>query len=115
METVVEQLNALKFLDENLTVLNNEIHDKIDVLLKFYLKMNGMCSITQLIIHLERTDTGSRIISEHACLQGEDLRKRRKKMQKQDDIAYVLVMRSEFLSSKNIFFKSHICNHQQIK
>ena len=39
---------------------------------------------------LEKTDVGARIMSEHALLKGEDWRTRREKMQKQDDLAYVL-------------------------
>ncbi|CAF4645434.1 unnamed protein product, partial [Rotaria sp. Silwood2] len=39
---------------------------------------------------LETTDIGSRLIAEHSCLSGEDWRKRREKMQKQDDLNYVI-------------------------
>lgn len=87
---VAQALCRMKFLAENLSMFDTQINAEIDEVLKKYKDKQGSLGITNLTAQLEQTPVGERIISEHSCLKGEDRRKRREKMQKQDDIEYVL-------------------------
>ncbi|CAF3546493.1 unnamed protein product [Rotaria socialis] len=90
IEDVAAILCRMKFFAENLSMFDSEINRQIDEDLKFYKKDQGILSIEGLIIRLQETDTGSRLIAEHSCFKGENWRKRRTKMQKQDDLDYVI-------------------------
>ena len=87
---VTEIIIQMKFLAENLSMFDNEINPEIDEALKIYKVKEGISGIMQLTMALEKTDIGGRLIVEHSCLAGEDWRRRREKMQKQDDIDYAL-------------------------
>ncbi|CAF0947135.1 unnamed protein product [Adineta steineri] len=87
---VAHTLCRMKFLAENLPMFDTHINMEIDEVLKIYKNKQGSIGITNLTAQLEQTPVGERIISEHSCLKGEDRRKRREKMQKQDDIEYAL-------------------------
>ncbi|CAF3806877.1 unnamed protein product, partial [Rotaria sp. Silwood1] len=87
---VAEILVKIKFLAENLSMFDSTINADIDEALKSYKMKTGTEGIMKLTMALERSDVGSRLISEHACLAGEDWRKRREKMQNQDNLNYVL-------------------------
>ncbi|CAF4906712.1 unnamed protein product [Rotaria sp. Silwood1] len=83
-------LIKIKFYAENLSMFEKHINDEIDNALKSYKLSQGTAGITRLSIELEKTDIGARLISEHSTLSGEDWRKRREKIQKQDDLEYIL-------------------------
>ncbi|CAF0784452.1 unnamed protein product, partial [Adineta ricciae] len=83
-------LIKMKFLAENLSMFDRKICDEIDETLKTYKDQRGILSIMALVVELEKDGIGMRLISEHSCLSGESWRRRRDKMQKQDDIDYVL-------------------------
>ncbi|CAF4205874.1 unnamed protein product, partial [Didymodactylos carnosus] len=87
---VCKMLIKMKFFAENLPMFDTNIHTEIDETLKIYKEKKGNLGMTSLTLELEKTDVGSRIISEHSYFSGEDCRKRREKMQKQDDLEYVL-------------------------
>ncbi|CAF1312118.1 unnamed protein product [Rotaria sordida] len=87
---VAEMLIKMKFFAENLSMFDSKINAEIDEALKAYKIKVHTKAFMQLPIVLEKTDIGSRLIAEHACLAGEDWRRRREKMQKQDDIEYML-------------------------
>ncbi|CAF0787349.1 unnamed protein product [Adineta ricciae] len=89
-ERVAKVLCRMKFFAENLSMFDTYINTKIDEALKMYKDKEGSIGITNLTVLLEREIEGARIISEHSCLSGEDRRKRRERMQKQDDIEYAL-------------------------
>jgi energy-coupling factor transporter ATP-binding protein EcfA2/uncharacterized protein YukE len=90
VKNVSNILIKLKFLAENLSMFDSNINTEIDEVLKNYRGEQNNLGITNLAVELEKTEEGSRLISEHSCLSGEDRRKRREKMQKQDDLEYVL-------------------------
>jgi hypothetical protein len=83
-------LIKIKFFAENLSMFEKYINDEINNALKHYKTRQGFAGITRLSMELEKSDEGARLISEHSTLSGEDWRKRREKMQKQDDLEYVL-------------------------
>ncbi|CAF4520085.1 unnamed protein product [Didymodactylos carnosus] len=85
----------MKFLAENLPIFNTSINKEIDETLKNYKGKYGNIGIIRVTVELEKTDIGGRLISEHSCLSGEDWRKRREKMQKQDDLDEVLSTRDK--------------------
>ena len=87
---VTEILIKMKFLSENLSMFDHEIKAEIDEALNMYKMREGMSAVMQLTMVLEKTDIGGRLIAQHSCLAGEDWRRRREKMQKQDDIEYAL-------------------------
>ncbi|CAF3080331.1 unnamed protein product, partial [Rotaria sp. Silwood2] len=88
----------MKFYAENLSIFDKTINSEIDKTLELYKKKQTATVILQLTVILEETDVGARIISEHSCLAGEDWRKRREKMENQDNLDYVL----EHLDGDNI-------------
>ena len=87
---ITDMLIKVKLFAENLPMFNSKIHAEIDEALKTYKKENGILAITQLATALEKTDVGSKLIAEHACFAGEDLHRRRLKMENQDNIDYML-------------------------
>ncbi|CAF2770029.1 unnamed protein product [Rotaria sp. Silwood2] len=87
---VAELLIKMKFFAENLLMFDSKINAEIDEILKNYKIKVGTKAFMKLPIALEKTDIGARLIVEHASLAGEDWRRRREKMQKQDDIEYML-------------------------
>ncbi|CAF1002734.1 unnamed protein product [Adineta steineri] len=87
---VADLLIQMKFFAENLSIFDSNINKEIDETLKIYKDKEGSAGIMRLTVELEKNDVGTRIISEHSILTGEDWRQRREKMQKQDDIDYVL-------------------------
>ncbi|CAF1002767.1 unnamed protein product [Adineta steineri] len=87
---VCKMLIKMKFFAENLSMFDTNINTEIDETLKFYKEEKGNLGMASLTLELEKSDVGSRIISEHSCFSGEDCRIRREKMQKQDNLEYVL-------------------------
>ncbi|CAF4303167.1 unnamed protein product [Rotaria sp. Silwood2] len=87
---VAELLEKMKFYAENFSMFDTKINERIDEVLKSYKIKHGSSILSQLTMILEKSDVGSRLISEHSCLSGENWRKRREKMQKQDDLDYVI-------------------------
>ena len=87
---VCERIIKMKFLAENLSMFDTRINHEIDETLKNYKGKYGLLSITSLAVELEKTNEGSRLISEHSCLSGENWRQQRDKMQKPDDLEYLL-------------------------
>ncbi|CAF4051597.1 unnamed protein product [Adineta steineri] len=87
---VAGYLIKMKFFAENFSMFDTKINRNIDECLKFFQTSQGPTMIGQLTMILEQGELGSRLISEHSALSGEDWRKRREKMQKQDDLDYVL-------------------------
>ncbi|CAF1084596.1 unnamed protein product [Adineta steineri] len=83
-------LIKIKFFAENLSMFEKYINDEIDDVLKHYKQSQGPTGIACLSVELEKTDIGARLISEHSSLSGEDWRRRREKMQKQDDLDYLI-------------------------
>ncbi|CAF1187714.1 unnamed protein product [Rotaria sp. Silwood1] len=90
VEEVAKLLCQMKFLAENLSMFDTEINAQIDKELKFFKTKQGIQGIDRLTMLLEKTDIGSQLIHEHTCFIGENWRKRREKMQKQDDLNYVI-------------------------
>ncbi|CAF3697929.1 unnamed protein product [Rotaria sp. Silwood1] len=87
---VAKLLTKMKFFAENLSMFDNKINEEIDEILKIYKQQEGPAVLMQLTMILEKTDIGARLISEHSSLSGEDWRRRREKMQNQDNLEYVL-------------------------
>ncbi|CAF0999381.1 unnamed protein product [Adineta steineri] len=83
-------LIKIKFFAENLSMFEKYINDEIDDVLQHYKQSQGPVGIASLSVELEKTDIGARLISEHSSLSGEDWRRRREKMQKQDDLEYLI-------------------------
>ncbi|CAM4908372.1 unnamed protein product [Rotaria socialis] len=90
LEKAAELLVVVKSFAANLPMFDSQINTDIDEALKKSKEKHGPKHITDLSMTLERTDTGQRIMSEHTIFKGEDWRKRREKMQKQDDLEYIL-------------------------
>ncbi|CAF2394409.1 unnamed protein product [Rotaria sp. Silwood2] len=90
VKKIAELLKKIKFFAENFSMFDTKINGIIDEVLKSYRTQQGPLILSQLTMILETTDIGSRLIAEHSCLSGEDWRKRREKMQKQDDLNYVI-------------------------
>ncbi|CAF4983507.1 unnamed protein product, partial [Rotaria sp. Silwood1] len=87
---VCKMLIKMKFFAENLSMFDTNINTEIDETLKIYKEEKGNLGMTSLTLELEKSDVGGRIINEHSCFSGEDCRIRREKMQKQDNLEYVL-------------------------
>ncbi|CAF3095788.1 unnamed protein product [Rotaria sp. Silwood2] len=87
---VAKLLTKMKFFAENLSMFDSKINEEIDEALKIYKQKEGPLILMQLTMILEKTDIGARLISEHSSLSGEDWRRRREKMQNQDNLEYVL-------------------------
>ncbi|CAF1610759.1 unnamed protein product [Rotaria magnacalcarata] len=87
---VAKLLTQMKFFAENLSMFDSKINAEIDEALKLYKQREGASVLMQLTMILEKTDIGARLMSEHSALSGEDWRKRREKMQNQDNLEYVL-------------------------
>ncbi|CAF1204521.1 unnamed protein product [Adineta steineri] len=87
---VAGYLLKMKFFAENFSMFDTKINRNIDECLKFFQTSQGPTMIGQLTMVLEKDELGSRLISEHSALSGEDWRKRREKMQNQDNLDYVL-------------------------
>ncbi|CAF1149858.1 unnamed protein product [Adineta steineri] len=87
---VAGYLLKMKFFAENFSMFDTKINRNIDECLKFFQTNQGPTMIGQLTMILEKDELGSRLISEHSALSGEDWRKRREKMQNQDNLDYVL-------------------------
>ena len=89
VEKIAELLTKIKFFAENFSMFDSKINAVIDEVLKAY-KAQGSIVLGQLTMVLESTDIGSRIIAEHSSLSGEDWRKRRERMQNQDNLDIIL-------------------------
>ncbi|CAF5050690.1 unnamed protein product, partial [Rotaria sp. Silwood1] len=89
-QQVADMLIKMKYLAENLSMFDQTINDEIDETLNLYKEKQGSAGIMLLTMALEKNDLGSRLISDHSCLRGEDWRKRREKMQNQDNLEYVI-------------------------
>ncbi|CAF3824593.1 unnamed protein product [Rotaria sp. Silwood1] len=87
---VAKLLVKIKFFAENFSMFDTKINGMIDDVLKSYKTQQSSLILSQLTMALEKTDVGSRLIAEHSSLSAEDWRKRREKMQKQDDLDYVI-------------------------
>ncbi|CAF4058236.1 unnamed protein product [Rotaria magnacalcarata] len=85
-----EMLVIVKSFAENLSMFDSQINTDIDEALKKSKEKHGAKYITDLSMRLQTTDIGQRVMSEHSLLKGEDWRKRNAKMQKQDDLDYIL-------------------------
>ncbi|CAM4841770.1 unnamed protein product [Rotaria magnacalcarata] len=90
VEEVAKSLCQMKFLAENLSMFDTKINAQIDKELNLFRTQQGALGIDQLVMILEKTEIGSQLIQEQTCFIGENWRKRREKMQKQDDLNYVL-------------------------
>ncbi|UJR19037.1 hypothetical protein I4U23_022168 [Adineta vaga] len=97
-----EILRKMKFLAENLPMFDRRINSEIDQALQIFDVKQGVLGIMKLIVELEKSDLGVRLINEHSCLAGEGWRRRRDKMQKQDDHEYVIKQLSGDEISTNI-------------
>ena len=80
----------MKYLAENIFMLQTKINAEIDESIKQLKVRKGQAGVIPLVIVLEKTDIGSRVMSESTQLKGEDWRKTREKMHKQDDLEHVL-------------------------
>ncbi|CAF4894014.1 unnamed protein product, partial [Rotaria sp. Silwood1] len=111
---VAELIIKMKFFAENLSMFDSKINAEIDEMLKNYKIKVGRIAFMKLPIVLEKTDIGARVIAEHASLAGEDLRRLREKIQKQDDIEYMLreldgdniatdVLRTQYLNFRKTY------------
>ena len=89
-EKVAESLVKMKFFAENFSMFDRKINELIDEALKSHKIQRGSFALSNLTMLLEKSDLGIRLIAEHSCLSGEDWRRRRQKMQKQDDLEYVI-------------------------
>ncbi|CAF1357960.1 unnamed protein product, partial [Didymodactylos carnosus] len=87
---VAELLCQMKFFAENLSMFDTEINAKIDKELNSYKTQQGIMAIDQLTMILEKTEIGFQLIHDHTCFIGQNWRTRREKMQKQDDLNYVI-------------------------
>ena len=100
-KTVAEKIVEAGFYANNLYMFQHIINKQIDDILDGYKTQNGQGGINNLSMQLEILPKGSRIITEHSALVSEDWRKRREKMQKQDDLIYILKeLRGDELESK---------------
>ena len=90
VDDVAKIICRMKFFAENLSMFETEITEKIDDDLKLYKTQQGVFAIEALSISLKESDIGCRLITEHACFTGETWRKRRAKMQYQDNLDYVM-------------------------
>ncbi|CAF3045236.1 unnamed protein product [Rotaria sp. Silwood2] len=111
---VAELFVKMKFFAENFSMFDTKINGMIDDALKSYKTQQGSLILSQLTMALEKNDVGSRLIAEHSSLSAEDWRKRREKMQKQDDLEYVIselegndvskdVLRSRYKNFRQIY------------
>ena len=87
---VAQIIIKMKFLAENLSMFDRKINAEIDEALKILKDQRGIFDLMELVGILEKSDIGSRLINEHSYLTGESWKRRRDKMQKQDDIEYIL-------------------------
>lgn len=99
---VCSSLIKMKFLSENISMLEYRINVEIDETLEAYKKKEGRLAITTLSMYLEKEEIGARLMADHSCLKGEDWRTRREKMQHQDNLDYVLKKLEGDSISKNI-------------
>ena len=83
---IAEILTNMKFYAVNLSIFNNQITQIIDKALKKVKTDVGSKGISQLSANLEKSDLGCQLIQEHTALVCEDWRRRREKMQEQDNI-----------------------------
>ena len=83
---IAEILTNMKFYAVNLSIFNNQITQIIDKALSKVKIDVGSKGISQLSANLERNDLGCQLIQEHTALICEDWRRRREKMQEQDNI-----------------------------
>lgn len=90
VEEVAMILCRMKFFAENLFMFKREIDAKINEDLKLYKTQQGLLAIEVLSINLTEKEIGSLLIKEHPIFTGETWRKRRAKMQNQDNLDYVM-------------------------
>ena len=90
IEAIAKHLIEMKKLEQNL-LFASEIYQKIDEALKFFKdKQHKTLGLGKLATILGASDYGNKLVSDHKTLSGEDLRMRREKMQKQDNLEEML-------------------------
>ena len=110
-ETVSQKFIRIKFFAENLTMFDKKINREIDKALQNFKMKQGSAGISKLCMKLEKFDIGNRLIAEHSIFAGENWRRRREKMQNQDNLEYVLKkldgdeLDSDVLRSRCTLFK----------
>ncbi|CAF0934036.1 unnamed protein product [Adineta steineri] len=90
IDIVANKLSQMKFYAENLSMFGKYVNDKIDNFLKFYQGKQGPTGIYCLSSELEKSEIGARMINEHSALSAKEVVQRRKNMQNQDNIDYML-------------------------
>ena len=89
--SVAEKIVEAAFFADNIYIFQKNLKKKIKKVLNNYKGEAGQAGISALCMQLEIFPNGPRIISEYSVLAGEDWRKRREKMEKQDDFNYVII------------------------
>ncbi|CAF0934055.1 unnamed protein product [Adineta steineri] len=113
---ISDKLIKMKFFAENLPIFDEKMNSEIDETLKGFKEKHDRSVFDRLIMALEKEEAGARMISEHSCLSGEDWRKRREKMQNQDNLEYVLenltgddiakdMLRSRYMTFSTLYYK----------
>ncbi|CAF0891701.1 unnamed protein product [Didymodactylos carnosus] len=87
---VAELLCQMKVFAENLSMFDTEINAKIDKEVNSYKTQQDIMDFDQLTMILEKTEISFQLIHDHTCFIGQNWRTRREKMQKQDDLKYVI-------------------------
>ena len=88
---VGEALIKMKFLAENVSVMGCKISNEIDDALRACRLQYDKTAVSRLMSILEETELGNRLVCQHILWSiGEDRRTIREKMQKRDDLKYVL-------------------------
>ena len=67
-----EKIVEIAFFGENIYIFQKKINMLIDTILDKFRQENGQKGIAELSMQLENLPNGSRIISEHSALAGED-------------------------------------------
>ena len=83
---IAETLSNMKFYAVHLSIFNSQITQIIDKALKKVKADIGCKGFSQLSANLEKTDLGCQLIQEHSAFVCEEWRRRREKMQEQDNI-----------------------------
>ena len=70
--SVAEKIVNVAFFADNIYIFQKKINEMIDVIIAKYREVYGQAGIATLSMQLEVIPNGSRIISEHSALAGED-------------------------------------------
>ena len=70
--SVAEKIVDVAFFADNIYIFQKKINKMIDDIIAKYREENGQAGIATLSMQLEVIQNGSRIISEHSALAGED-------------------------------------------